>query len=103
MGGSTLRALMIDHQDLFVLTPASAFRARGVHLQRLRPSAARRLLLQSQGEDLPDLVILSPGPGRPQDFDCAATRGLYTDKGGKGSHRNSVHPVVPESITFTSR
>jgi len=71
-----LRALMIDHQDSFVLTLASAFRAQGVQLQTLRPSAAQRLLRQSHSEGLPDLVILSPGPGRPQDFDCAATLAL---------------------------
>jgi len=71
-----LRALMIDHQDSFVLTLASAFRAQGLQLQTLRPSAAQRLLRQSHGEGLPDLVILSPGPGRPQDFDCATTLAL---------------------------
>ncbi|TFH74710.1 anthranilate synthase component I [Gammaproteobacteria bacterium LSUCC0112] len=71
-----LRALMIDHQDSFVLTLASAFRAQGVQLQTLRPSAAQQLLRQCQGDKLPDLVILSPGPGRPQDFDCAATLAL---------------------------
>jgi anthranilate synthase len=68
-----LRALMVDHQDSFVLTLASAFRAQGVQLQTLRSDAARRLLVKGP---LPDLVILSPGPGRPQDFDCAATLAL---------------------------
>lgn len=71
-----LRALMIDHQDSFVLTLASAFRAQGVQLQTLRPLAAQQLLRQSHGVNLPDLVILSPGSGRPQDFDCAATLDL---------------------------
>jgi len=71
-----LRALMIDHQDSFVLTLASAFRAQGVQLTTLRPSAAQQLLRQNQEDNLPDLVILSPGPGRPQDFDCATTLAL---------------------------
>ena len=71
-----LRALMIDHQDSFVLTLASAFRAQGVQLQTLRPMAAQQLLRQNPEDNLPDLVILSPGPGRPQDFDCAATLAL---------------------------
>jgi hypothetical protein len=34
LGESTLRALMIDHQDLFVLTPASAFRAGPHDIQK---------------------------------------------------------------------
>jgi predicted RNA binding protein YcfA (HicA-like mRNA interferase family) len=25
----------------------------------------------------------------------------YSDRGGKGSHRNFVHPVVPKSITIS--
>jgi anthranilate synthase len=69
----TLHALMVDHQDSFVLTLASAFRAQGIQLQTLRPQAARQVLMHGP---LPDLVILSPGPGRPQDFECAATLAL---------------------------
>jgi anthranilate synthase len=33
-------------------------------------------LRQNQEDNLPDLVILSPGPGRPQDFDCVTTLAL---------------------------
>ena len=75
-GGARLRALMVDHQDSFVLTLAAGFRAQGVAVQTLRPAAARRLLSAQAGSELPDLVILSPGPGRPGDFDCAATLAL---------------------------
>jgi anthranilate synthase len=70
----TLTVLMVDHQDSFVLTLASAFRAQGASVQTLRPEAARHYLKQTQ--DLPDLVVLSPGPGKPSDFDCAATLAL---------------------------
>lgn len=70
--GSGLRALMIDHQDSFVHTLAASFRATGTDVRTLRPQAAREAL-QTQSFDL---VILSPGPGRPADFDCNATLAL---------------------------
>src|SRR5690606_36883469 len=56
-----LRALMVDHRDSFVHTLAGYFRQQGVQLETRRPQAARALL---QTQDV-DLVILSPGPGRP--------------------------------------
>lgn len=70
-----LNVLMVDHQDSFVLTLASLFRAQGAALQTLRPAPARLRLMQARKnpELVPDLVVLSPGPGRPADFDCAAT------------------------------
>lgn len=71
-----LRALMVDHQDSFVLTLASAFRAQGMRVQTLRPQAAQQQLSSQLTDALPDLVILSPGPGRPQDFDCKTTLAL---------------------------
>lgn len=71
-----LRALMIDHRDSFVLSLAAMFREQGVELQTVRAEAARPLLMQQSEAQRPDLVILSPGPGRPQDFDCAATLAL---------------------------
>ena len=57
----------MDHQDSFVHTLADYFRQRGAEVTTLRfgfPAA----LLDSYA---PDLVVLSPGPGRPSDFDCA--------------------------------
>jgi len=70
--GTGLKALMIDHQDSFVHTLAASFRATGVDVTTLRPQAARAAL-QKQAFDL---VILSPGPGRPADFDCNTTLAL---------------------------
>lgn len=81
-GGSRLRALMVDHQDSFVMTLAAAFRQHGVDVSTLRAPAARARLVQNAAQgQLPDLVILSPGPGRPQDFDCAATLELCEQLG----------------------
>ncbi|KKO12550.1 hypothetical protein LCGC14_0005650 [marine sediment metagenome] len=70
--GTGLRALMVDHQDSFVHTLAASFRATGVEVQTLRPQSAREALTTQAF----DLVILSPGPGRPADFDCNATLAL---------------------------
>src|SRR6202021_3729122 len=62
------KVLLVDHQDSFVHTLADYFRQRGAEVTTLRfgfPPA----LLDSYA---PDLVVLSPGPGRPADFGCAA-------------------------------
>ncbi len=61
------KVLLVDHQDSFVHTLADYFRQRGAEVTTLRfgfPPA----LLDSYA---PDLVVLSPGPGRPSDFGCA--------------------------------
>jgi anthranilate synthase len=66
-GERSPRVLLVDHQDSFVHTLADYFRQRGAEVTTLRfgfPPA----LLDSYA---PDLVVLSPGPGRPSDFDCA--------------------------------
>ncbi|MBC52639.1 MAG: anthranilate synthase component I [Gammaproteobacteria bacterium] len=77
VSGAGLRVLMVDHQDSFVHTLAAGFRAAGAELVTLRPSAARQALAtQAFGKQAFDLVILSPGPGRPEDFDCRATLAL---------------------------
>lgn len=68
---------MVDHRDSFVHTLAAAFRAHGVSLETMRPMSARQAL---QSRDF-DLVIMSPGPGRPQDHDCAATLALCEQRG----------------------
>ena len=63
---------MVDHQDSFVQTLAACFRMQGVEVTTLRPESARRALSAKAF----DLVILSPGPGRPADVDCQATLSL---------------------------
>lgn len=70
-----LRVLMVDHRDSFVHNLGSYFREHGVHLQTLRPEFARARLQRGEAYDL---VILSPGPGRPEDFDMARTLTLCT-------------------------
>jgi anthranilate synthase len=71
--GVAAEVLMIDHQDSFVHTLASYFRAAGAAVRTLRPDHAREALAAG----LPaDLVVLSPGPGRPSDFAMSETLDL---------------------------
>jgi anthranilate synthase len=66
--GRGLRVLLVDHQDSFVHTLGDYFRQQGAEVTTLR-SGFSPALLDSYA---PDLVVLSPGPGRPADFGCAA-------------------------------
>ena len=67
--GSGRRILLVDHQDSFVHTLAGYLRLTGATVMTYRPPLAA-----AQIENLiPDLVVLSPGPGRPSDFDVGNT------------------------------
>jgi anthranilate synthase len=66
-GGRRLRVLLVDHQDSFVHTLGDYFRQHGAEVTTLRFGFAPTLL----DSYAPDLVVLSPGPGRPADFGCA--------------------------------
>jgi anthranilate synthase len=61
-----LSVLLVDHQDSFVHTLAGYFREEGADVVTLRAGFDLALL----DEYAPDLVVLSPGPGCPADFDC---------------------------------
>jgi len=58
--------VLVDHQDSFVHTLADYFRQHDAEVTTLRAGFPARLL----DELAPDLVVLSPGPGRPADFQC---------------------------------
>jgi anthranilate synthase len=64
--GRPLRVLLVDHQDSFVHTLADYFRQHDAEVTTLRAGFGVSLL----DELAPDLVVLSPGPGRPSDFNC---------------------------------
>ena len=66
--GGGMRVLVVDHQDSFVHTLAGYFRELGAQVTTLRAGFDPALL----DAYAPDLVVLSPGPGRPSDFGCAA-------------------------------
>lgn len=61
---SNVRVLLIDYEDSFVHTLANYLRQTGATVTTLRHGFAESVL---DDED-PDLVVLSPGPGRPRDF-----------------------------------
>jgi anthranilate synthase len=66
--GDGVRVLLVDHQDSFVHTLAGYFAEHGAQVTTLRAGFDPALL----DEYAPDLVVLSPGPGRPADFGCSA-------------------------------
>jgi len=68
-GGRGKRVLLVDHDDSFVHTLADYLRQTGASVTTLRHSHARTAFAELR----PDLVVLSPGPGRPADFDVAGT------------------------------
>jgi anthranilate synthase len=75
--GTGLRVLLVDHQDSFVHTLAGYFREQGAAVTTLRAGFGSTVL----DEAAPDLVVLSPGPGRPADFGCDA---LLSDLDARG-------------------
>jgi anthranilate synthase len=64
--GAGLSVLLVDHQDSFVHTLAGYFAELGAEVSTLRAGFDPARL----EEFAPDLVVLSPGPGRPADFGC---------------------------------
>jgi anthranilate synthase len=67
--GSGKRVLLIDHDDSFVHMLADYFRQVGASVTVVRHVHAQQML----GSASYDLLVLSPGPGRPEDFDIART------------------------------
>src|SRR3954466_11903316 len=67
--GSGKRVLLIDHDDSFVHMLADYFRQVGASVSVVRYVHAQQMLAQNSY----DLLVLSPGPGRPEDFGIRAT------------------------------
>ena len=63
------KVLMIDNLDSFTFNLVEAFERLGCDVQVLRNSvdAAEALAIAEEGEAL---IVLSPGPGRPEDAGC---------------------------------
>jgi anthranilate synthase len=75
--GSGRKVLLIDHEDSFVHTLAGYIRTSGAQVTTLRHDFARQQLREGLR---PDLVVLSPGPGRPADFAIRETLDLLIEK-----------------------
>jgi anthranilate synthase len=59
-----LKVLLIDHQDSFVHTLAGYLRVAGATVTTVRNEQVEHFIASLK----PDLVVLSPGPGRPDEF-----------------------------------
>ena len=75
--GEGRRVLLVDHQDSFVHTLANYLRQTGAEVVTLRAGFPTEDL----DEIRPDLVVLSPGPGRPRDFDVSSTLQACVERG----------------------
>ena len=67
--GEGVSILLVDHEDSFVHTLANYFRQTGATVATVRSPVADEVFDRIN----PDLVVLSPGPGSPKDFDTKAT------------------------------
>ncbi|CDZ79057.1 Anthranilate synthase component 1 [Legionella massiliensis] len=63
------KVLLVDHQDSFVHTLANYVRQTGAEVMTVRSEYALDYLQQQHF----DLVLLSPGPGKPADFNLSQT------------------------------
>jgi anthranilate synthase len=75
--GAGMRVLLVDFQDSFVHTLAGYFREEGADVITMRAGFDTGLL----DDFAPDLVVLSPGPGRPADFDCDKLLSALDERG----------------------
>ncbi|MFE4974511.1 anthranilate synthase component I [Kitasatospora sp. NPDC056651] len=67
--GRGKRILLVDHRDSFVHCLADYLRQTGAEVATYRSGRHLDVLERER----PDLLVLSPGPGRPGDFDLGAT------------------------------
>jgi anthranilate synthase len=67
--GFGLQILMVDHQDSFVHMLSACLQQAGASVRTVRPESVASALQACAT----DLVVLSPGPGRPEDFKMTET------------------------------
>lgn len=74
--GSGKKVLLIDHEDSFVHMLADYFRQVGATVSVTRHNHALDVLKKNEY----DLLVLSPGPGRPEDFGISKFIGAALEK-----------------------
>ncbi|HHV15285.1 MAG TPA: anthranilate synthase component I [Gelria sp.] len=75
--GRDKKILLIDHEDSFVHTLANYFRQTGAQVEVIRWHLAPDIIKADKGLDL---VVLSPGPGYPADFNTEESIQCCIDK-----------------------
>ena len=73
--------ILVDHEDSFVHTLGNYLRQTGADVRTLRsgPSALRTIQDLVDSGKRPDMVVLSPGPGNPTDFELSKTISLLEE------------------------
>ena len=71
--GAGTRIVLVDHEDSFVHTLANYFRQTGAEVKTLRASKGKGIDTALIAAEKPDLLVMSPGPGNPSDFQCSRT------------------------------
>ncbi len=82
--GQGKRILLIDHEDSFVHTLANYFRRTGAEVRTIRTvrmANSTALLGEALDDFDPHLVVMSPGPGNPSDFNCRETIAEIEERG----------------------
>jgi anthranilate synthase len=74
--GAGFKVLVIDHQDSFVHTLANYLRQTGAEVRTLRAGFDPSVL----DEEKPNMALLSPGPGTPEDFKVSAMIGHLVNR-----------------------
>ena len=76
------RILVIDHQDSFVHTLASYLRSLGgTIVTTIRYTLLNDYLEEAAASStLPHLAVMSPGPGKPSDFNCSRSVRMLIDR-----------------------
>ena len=77
------QVLLVDHEDSFVHTLANYLRQTGAEVITCRSGATLSEFISKQidtGKYRPDLVVLSPGPGSPSDFNLSFTIKAMIDR-----------------------
>jgi len=78
--GKGLNVLLIDHEDSFVHTLAGYLSRTGATVTTVRISVGGVLDASVLANAQPDLVVISPGPGAPSDFNLSDTLQLVVDQ-----------------------